>query len=166
MKKLWLMIVAAIVFSGCSTRQTMETISDSMDIPVAASLQQLEITLPSEASIPTLLSEDGARLYECEDYTLCVQTLESGDLDRTLRRITGFAKDGLTVMTTQSDGLKRHSCVWSAAGEGGDHVGRAVVLDDGNYHYAVSVMAEFSKAGNLSEKWKELFDSVNLTSTD
>jgi hypothetical protein len=27
-------------------------------------------------------------------------------------------------------------------------------------------MAEFSKAGNLSDKWKELFDSVNLTSTD
>ena len=162
MKKLWLMIAATIVFSGCSARQTMETISDSMDIPVAASLHQLEITLPSEASIPTLLSEDGARLYECEDYTLCVQTLESGDLDRTLRRITGFTKDSLTVMTTQCDGFKRHSCVWSAAGEGGDHV----VLDDGNYHYTVSVMAEFSKAGNLSDKWKELFDSVNLTSTD
>lgn len=166
MKKLCLMIVATIVFSGCSARQTMETISDSMDIPVAAPLQQLEIALPSEASVPTLLSADGARLYECEGYTICVQTLDGGDLDRTLRQITGFPKDGLTVMTTQSDGLKRHSCVWSAAGEGGDHVGRAIVLDDGSYHYAVSVMAEFSKAGALSEKWKELFDSVNLTSTD
>ena len=166
MRKLWILIVVTVVFSGCSATQTMETISDSLDVPAVAPLQKLQITLPLDASVPTLVSEDGALLYECEDYTLCVQTLESGDLDKTLWQLTGFTQDELTVMTTQSDDIKRHSCVWSAAGEGGDHVGRAVVLDDGSYHYAVSVMAEFSKAGNLSDKWIELFDSVRLTNTD
>ena len=129
-------------------------------------MQKIKLSLPKDATAPTLYSEECGSLYLCDGYTISVQTLEGGDMDRTLRQLTGFGKADLTVMETDVDGLKRYSCVWSAAGEGGDHVGRALVLDDGSYHYAVSVMAEFSRAGDLSAKWQELFASVELTGID
>ena len=161
-----LLILVIVLLFGCSAQTTMETILDVDDYPVISQLRKLEIELPKEASVSTLQSEDGGRLYLCDDYTITVQTLDGGDLSRTLRQLTGFTKDNLTVMETEVDGIKRCSCVWSAAGEGGDYVGRALVLDDGKNHYTVSVMAEFSQAGNLSAKWKELFDSVKLTDID
>jgi hypothetical protein len=166
MHKISVLLAAMLLLSGCKLQQTMETVGDVDNIEVVSRLQQLELDLPKETFAPALQNESGERIYMCDDYTICVQTFEGGDMDRTLKTLTGFSKDDLTVMETEVDGVKRVSCVWSAAGEGGDHIGRALVLDDGNYHYAVSVMAEFSKVGDLSSKWKELFESVRLTDTD
>lgn len=166
MRRFCCVLIAALLLSGCAAQTTFETVADVADVPAMSQMRKLEITLPKEATTPTLFSEENGSLYLCDGYTISVQTMEGGDMDRTLRQLTGFAKADLTVMETELDGIKRCSCVWSAAGEGGDHVGRALVMDDGAYHYAVTVMAEFSKAGDLSAKWKELFDSVKLTDTD
>ena len=163
MRKICCFLVMMVLLSGCTAQSTFETISDADDTPVLSKLHSMDIKLPKEASVPTFQSEAGGQLYLCDDYTISVQTFESGDMNKTLREITGFEKENLTVMETEYAGIKRCNCVWSASGEGGDYVGRALVLDDGAHHYAVSVMAEFSKAGELSAKWKELFDSVTLT---
>jgi len=122
--------------------------------------------LPSEAVAPVLQSPDAGKLYLCDGYVLTVQTFDGGDLDETMRQVTGFSREQLTCMQTQSGDIKRYACVWSAAGEGGDHVGRAVILDDGSYHYAVSVTADFASAGELAQTWQELLNSVTLTDTD
>ena len=44
-------------------------------------------------------------------------------------------------------------------------VGNAVILDDGNFHYAVSVMADADQAAKLEDTWQHILDSVCALST-
>ena len=155
-----------LLLSGCAAQPVFETVSDQLDIPAVAPVRQLQVSLPKEATTPTLQSEESGKLYLCDGYTLSIQTMEAGDLDATMRSLTGFAREQLTVMETLKHGIKRYDCVWSAAGEGGDQVARAVILDDGNYHYAVTVMADFASAGDLADTWKSILDIVSLSDTD
>lgn len=166
MKKCWLILVLAVFLTGCGAQETFETVSDIYDAPAMAQMRQLEIALPKEAAVPSMENEDAGKIYLCNGYTLTVQTLAGGDLDRTMRQLTGFGREQLTVMETQVEGIDRYACVWSAAGEGGDQIGRAVILDDGSYHYAVTVMADSASAGELAEIWQEILKSAKLSSTD
>ena len=166
MKILCFVLIVALLLGGCGAQPALETVLDQLETPVMAQMQQVNVVLPKEASVPTLHSEEAGALYLCDGYTLSVQTMEAGDLDATMRTLTGFAKDQLTVMETAKHNIKRYDCVWSAAGEGGDQVGRAVVLDDGYYHYAVTVMADFTAAGDLAQTWNNILDSVSLGDTD
>lgn len=152
--------------TACGARETFETISDVYDVSAMARLQQVKITLPEDASVESMGSGDSGELYLCDGYCVTVQTMEAGDLDRTLRQTTGFSKDQLTVMQTRAGNAERYEFVWSAAGEAEDQMCRAVVLDDGAYHYVVTVMAEASQAGELAEVWQHILDSVTLVSID
>ena len=165
MKKCWVLLALALVLSGCGTQETFETLSDHYAQQASAVLYEVKVALPEEAAVPAMEAQDGSKLYLCDGYTVTVQTMEAGDLDRTVRNTTGYSKDSLTVMQTQKDGVKRYECVWSAAGEGEDAVGRAVIMDDGACHYVVSVMANYTQAGELSATWKHILDSVELIST-
>lgn len=165
MKRCWMLLVLTLVLSGCGAQQTFETVSDVYDVPAMAQMQQVELSLPKDAAAASMENPDAGKLYLCDGYTLTVQTMEAGDLSRTLRQLTGYAKDQLTVIETQRGGITCYESVWSTAGEGGDHVGRAVILDDSHYHYAVTVMADCSAAGELTPVWQEILDSVKLVST-
>jgi VCBS repeat-containing protein len=68
-------------------------------------------------------------------------------------------------MHTKQAETDRYESVWSAVGEGEDQVGRLVILDDGNYHYAVTVMAPAETAGELTKTWQKLLNSA-VISTD
>lgn len=166
MKKICILMILVVLLSGCSAQTDFETVFDQLEAPVVAQMRKLEVTLPKEATAPTLQSEEAGALYLCNGYTLSIQTMNAGDLDATLRNLSGFSRDQLTVMETAKYGIKRYDCVWSAVGEGGDQVARAVILDDGSYHYAVTVMADFSAAGDLAATWKEILDSVKFSDTD
>ncbi len=166
MKKVCLLLIFVALLSGCSTQPVFETVSDQVELPVMAPMRQLKVALPKEATAPTLQSEEIGALYLCDGYTLSVQTMEAGDLDVTMRALTGFPREKLTVMETARHGIRRYDCVWSAAGEGGDQVARAVILDDGNYHYAVTVMADFASAGDLAATWKGILDTVTFSDID
>ena len=166
MKRILAGLLLSMFLTGCSAQDTMETISDILDVSVVANVQQVQLSLPEEAAMATLENEDAGKLYLCDGYSVTVQTMESGDLDRTLRQVTGFSRDQLTVISTQRESFQRHDCAWSAVGEGGDQTCRGVVLDDGYYHYVVTVMADAEKAGQLSADWQHLLDSVTLVSTD
>ena len=85
-----------------------------------------------------------------------METLSSGDINETLRQLTGFESDELTVMETAQMGLNRYECVWTAAGEGGDVVGCAAILDDGSYHYCVTVMGNAENGVKLQETYRQL----------
>ena len=124
------------------------------------------LDVPQDASVSVLQGENGEKIYLCDGYTVTIQTFSSGDLKKTLQTLTGYEKEDLTLMQTLQDGAKRYECVWTAAGEGENQVGRLCLLDDGNYLYAVTAMAGESKAGELQDVWQELFDSFRLVSPE
>ena len=162
MKKLWVFVVLILMCCGCGAQETFETIGNLEEAPVTAEPWQMVFDLPSDAGKPVMESEEAGILYFCEDYTLTVQTLAGGDLERSFVQCTGFSKDALQVMQTESQGIERYEAVWTAAAEDGEQVGRIAVLDDGNYHYVLTVMADASKAGELTSAWQALFRSAHI----
>lgn len=166
MKKCWILAVLMLLLTGCGVQETLETLSDDYIQPVSAAVWQMILDVPEDATVTVLQGEDAGKLYLCDGYSVTVQTMESGDLKKALRNLTGYEKEELTLMQTLQDGMKRYECVWVSAGEGENQVGRACLLDDGNYIYAVTAMAGESKAGELTEVWQGLFDSFRLVSPD
>lgn len=162
MRKLYLLwVVALLLLSGCAEPESFETLADEYIMPQQMPAQQTSLILAQEAvSIESTLGED--RIYLCDDFCVMVQTFTAGDLDETIRSITGYRKENLTVMKRQTDGITSYECVWVSAGEAGDQVGRMMILDDGQYHYTLSVMAEADKAGELTDTWQLLFDSFAI----
>lgn len=151
-----------LLLTGCGAEETFETVGDDMVQSVMGQMHQIALTLPDDAAAPVVSDENGGRLYLCDGYVLTVQTLDGGDLDRTARTICGYGAEKLDVVETAPAEVKRYDWVWTSAGEGGDHVGRAAVLDDGAYHYCVSVMADAQTAGALEGRWSALFASFGL----
>lgn len=162
MKRLCLFVVLGLMLCGCGAEPVMETLGDAYVQPVSADVGQVLLELPQEAATPTLESTAGGKLYLCGDYEITVQTVAAGDLDKTLKNATGFSREQLTVMETVSSGIKRYECAWSAVGEGTDQVGRAVVLDDGAYHYVLTVMAAAENTGSLAQTWDGILGSFRL----
>ena len=102
------------------------------------------------------------RLYQCDSYDIRVQTLAGGDLSATVRDLSGYEQEDLTLIHTVRDGLDCYEFVWASAGEGGDQVGRAMILDDGIYHYCVSVLGDAAAASENQVYWEDLFHSFRL----
>ena len=162
MKKIVVMILLALLLAGCGEEKSMETISDEQATPVVATIQRIQLQLPPELSTPTLESEENGTLYMCEDYSLAVQTMESGDLQKTIRKVTGMEKEDLQLQTTRKGDAKCYQWVWTAGGETEIQVGRGCVLDDGKYHYVLTALADESVAGQVQETWREIFASFCL----
>lgn len=160
MKKCW-MILLAVFLTGCSAEPTFETLTDVCDLTVSAPAKQILMELPDSAQVPALQSEGGT-LYFCDDMTVCVQTLEGGDLDRTVQALTGYDKDDLQLMASYAPEGKCYECVWTAAGEGQMQVGRARIIDDGSYHYAVTVLMPEETAGQLQSTVQQMLDSFRV----
>ena len=163
MRKLFFIGLAlALVLCGCGARETLETIAD--DIPVESVLGQMReisVRLPDGAVSPVLKSE-AEQLYLSEDYEILVQTCPAGNLNDTIRKLTGFDKEQLTVMETEQDGAKRYDFVWAAAGEDGERLGRAAILDDGSYHYCLSVERPADPEKVSQVVWSQVFSSFGL----
>ena len=118
--------------------------------------------LPDNAVSPVLES-DTQQLYFCEDYEIAIETRSSGDLSGTITALTGFAPEQLTVMHTSPEGVDRYEFVWAASGEDGDRLGRAVVLDDGSYHYCMSVLRDAENPKKSQVVWSDVFSSFALS---
>lgn len=137
----------------------METVCDVYPQAAEVQARQILLSLPEEAAQPAMEREDGEKLYLCNGYELRVQTLPSGNLTGTLRTVTGFTEDEMTVIQTMDGENTRYDCVWCTVGETGDQVGRTAVIDDGSYYYCVSVLADSAEAGKLRQTWQTLLDS-------
>lgn len=162
MKKLWILLLAVLLLAGCSKQTSLETIGDVQDAPVAATMQQVLVDLPPELSTPTLQDEGAGKLHLCDDYTVMVQTLEAGDLKRTIQTATGMDMENLQIMQTKQDDVKRYQFVWASNGESGIQVGRGCILDDGAYHYVLTAMADESRSGKVQPTWQEIFASFRV----
>lgn len=161
MKKYVFLMLSALLLAGCGAEETFETISDEAILPVMAQPREITVQLPEEAAVPVLESE-GERVYVCEGYEIIIETLSAGDVGRTIRTLCGYAKDDLTVMETQWQEVSRYEFVWASTGENGHRLGRAVILDDGQYHYCMTVLRD-AGTGDSRAVWNEVFDSFNLS---
>ena len=161
MKKLFVFVVIACFICGCSRAETFETVADEMVLRVSAQPRQILLTLPEETLLPAMETDSGT-LYLCDGYDVAVQTLESGDLDATVRCISGFGSDDLTIIKTQYDDCACYEFVWSAATELGEQVGRAKIIEDGGYHYALSATAPAKNSAEYQEIWNGIFDSFAI----
>lgn len=160
MKKMWLVLLAALLLSGCGAQETMETIADEWVIPVAAKPRETALNLPGEA-LACAMDSDTGRMYFGDSYEVSIQTMSSGDLNATLEDITGFSREDLTVMKTQSGDADRWEFVWAAAGEKGERLGRGVILDDGEYHYCLSVLQD-ADVTDCQIIWSEVLRTFEL----
>ena len=162
MKKIWIIVILVLVLTGCGATETFETLSDDIVKPVMGVEKQIVLTLPKSAAAPVVNTADGSRLFLCDGYDLTVQTLAGGDVSRTVKRLCGYDMEKVTVLESSKGGQKRYEWVWTAAGEGGDQIGRAVVVSDGDYHYCICAMADAVTAGVLDQEWSSVFASVKL----
>lgn len=159
MKKCCLILFCALLLCGCHSAQTFETVADDDAQPVMQEARSIILTVDEDA---TVLQGDTGTIYLCDGYEVTVEILSAGNLSGTFESLTGFGVDDLTVIQTAASEAARYECVWSAAGEGGDVVGHAVVLDDGLHHYCVTAVAPSEDAAALQETWNELFRSFSL----
>ncbi len=162
MKRICAIVLMCAALVGCSATETFETLGNvAHERSEQAALGKVTLSLPSSAS-KEVFSNGGDTMYDCEGYTLMLQTLSSGDLSRSVRAISGFSPDKLTLMQSSADGCSRYEWVWTAAGEGTDVLCRAALLDDGNYHYCLYTVAAARDAGALTQEWDALFRSFRL----
>ena len=163
MKKCCLILGMTLMLAGCAnTEPTFETVSDVCAQPAAAAPRQILLEIPNEAAQTVLSGNDTDKLYLCEDYSIAVQTMAAGDLDRTVRAVSGYGREELTILKSSAESYTRYDFVWVSAGEGGNQVGKATILDDGNYHYALSCMASEEKSEEVASAWDRIFSSFWL----
>ena len=161
MRKLWLLLVCGMIFAGCGAEQTVETVADEAVVQVSAKPREIYAALPDDTVLPAMES-DGGTMYFCKDYDISVQTMESGDLRKTVEQVSGYSMEDLTIMETAVSDYIRYDFVWSAAGELGQQVCKACILDDGSYHYVLAVMGNADTAGEYGEIWNGILDSFCL----
>ncbi len=164
MKKCVSIVLTLFFLTGC-TGPALETLGSIPQRPsVEATAAQVLLELPQTAAAD-VFSGEGETLYTCEGYTIHMQTLPAGDLKATVKTLSGYDPQQLSVMESCSGGAQRYDFVWTAAAEQGELVGRAAVIDDGAFHYCLSVSAQAANAGQLGEEWNRLFSSFYLEST-
>ena len=154
------LVLVLLMLTGCGSRETLETVADEQVVPVMAQPKQIRVTLPGEAAMPTVESDSG-RLYLCRDYEIMLQTLSGGDLNATLQSVTGFEREQLTILETLRSDMPCYEFSWACAGESGDRVGQGILLDDGAYHYCMTVLWDAEKTEDLQIVWSEIFSSFD-----
>ena len=163
MKKCFCFLLMTLLLTGCAAEETFETIADEMALPVMAQPGNISVQLPGETALPVFENDNG-RVYVCNDYEIVIQTLDSGDLEKTMQTVSGHEREDLTVMETFSDGVSRYEFVWAAAGETGEQVGRGIILDDGSYHYCMSVLRDAEMSKKTQINWDQVFSSFCVAS--
>lgn len=160
MKKWMLWMIVPLFLTGCGAEETFETIADEQVLSVMATPKQIVVDLPEDAVAPVLESE-GEQIYLCDGYDILIEVRPAGNLSETVRDLSGYEKEDLTVMETQWQEVSRYEFVWASAGENGDRLGRAVILDDGDYHYCMSVLRD-ADGKDSQIVWNQVFSSFDL----
>ena len=161
MKFLCCLLVFLLLLTGCAAQPAWEQMEDVYAPQASPEPKKIGLTLPEDAATQVLAGSSGV-LYFCDGYEIMAETLASGDLEATLMSLTGFEREDLTLLETKNGDVNRYECVWTSVSGEGQRVSRAVILDDGSYHYCVSVGADSADAGALRETWQALLGSIVL----
>lgn len=161
MKKMGVLIFLAALLCGCGSQETFETVGDELVLQASAQPREILLSLPEETLLPAM-ETDGRTLYLCNGYDVAVQTFAGGDLDATVREVSGFGSEELTIMETAEGEYRCYEFVWTAATDLGEQVCRAMILDDGSYHYVLSAATAADRAQEYQEIWNGLFETFGL----
>ena len=159
--KIIVLILAALLLSGCQGQETFEHVTDELAVPASVQPKEVHFFLAEDPAMPAMES-DGGKLYLCGDYDVMLQTREGGDLEETVKAVSGFSSEDLTLIQTASGDVDRYEFVWTSCAEDGELIGRATILDDGNYHYVLSATVEAEKIEEYQEIWNGIFESFTL----
>lgn len=159
--KRWIWILIALLLSGCGETETFETVSDEPVVLTAAEPREVHFYLAEEPAMPAMESDAG-KIYLCGDYDVMLQTLESGDLAKTVAQTSGFSMEDLTVIQTGTGEIQKYEFVWTTNSEDGSRIGRATILDDGSYHYVLSATVPSELIEEYQEIWNGIFESFQL----
>lgn len=165
MKKVIALLLLAALLAGCDAQETFETVEDIPPVEPVAAAQQFFVSLPDEAATPTFQDAE-SELYVCQDYTISKQILESGDIEKTVQTVAGCEMEQLDVIKTFHEDCDRYDFVWTAAGEEGLQLGRACILDDGDFHYVLSTQTKEDALGDLRQTLQDIFESCKLLDPD
>ena len=160
MKKWFSALFCVLLLWGCSDPEALETVNDTYVAPEIPEAQSTHFWMPEGAALS--VSEGTGEMYVCDDYTALVQVFASGDLEATLRAVTGYGKDRLELLGWKTPQGQHWECAWASAGENGDQIARTLILDDGNYHYTLTLQADAEKGGELAPAWNEIFRTFEL----
>ncbi len=164
MLKKWLLVFLCLLLTGCSAA-SFETLGDIPHQQVAAPTPRKVVLQMPEDSVQAVWSQEGDTMYLCDDYTVYLQTLPGGDLNSTVRQLSGFDRERMRLLESRCGDHDRYEWVWISAGEGGDAVNRCAVLSDGNFHYALTLSTDTAAAGSLTDEWNSLMSSFCLEET-
>lgn len=159
MRKIAMFLLMAVTLCGC-TGETFETVDDESLQSVMQPQRQVNVATEDGA---VLIDGIDGRLYLCDGYDISLQVFPSGDLGKTIKSLTGFDREDLTVVETKEQGMDRYTCVWASAGLYGDTAGRLVIFDDGIYHYTIAIMAAAEDAAALQPCWNQILESVTFS---
>ena len=158
MKRWGCICLFVILLSGCKAEETLETVSDEWIVPVMAQPREISVRMPEDLVLP-VLEQEGRQLYMGPNYEIMLETMSAGDLQATIRNLSGYEQEQLTILETDQGEWNRYEFVWTAAGEQGHCLGRAVILDDGDYHYCMSVLRDAEESLIV---WQDVFQSFSL----
>lgn len=165
MKKLIVLLLLTSMLLGCGAEETFEVVEDVIPVEPVAAPMQFYVSLPDNVVTPTF-QDDSGELYVCQGYTISKQILPSGDMERTVQTLTGLSQEDIQIIETFYEDSDRYDMVWTAAGEEGLQLGRACILDDGNYHYVLSTLTEEAAADDLRDTLQDMYDSCKLLDPD
>ena len=161
MKRMIVLMTVLGLLSGCGAAETYELVTDEPVQQVSAQPREMHFFLAEETAMPAMETDSG-KLYLCGEYDVMSQIFDGGDLERTIRQVSGFSPNDLTVIQTESEDVKRTEFVWTSAAEEGHRICRATILDDGNYHYVLSATVPAEKIEEYQEIWNGIFETFKL----
>lgn len=166
MRKWMLFWAAALLLSGCAAEPVYETIGDvcGNTEPVAAP-GEITFAPPDGAARETSADGSGRNIYTVGAWEIWTQVYPGGDIRATMEQITGLGAQALTVMERQANGMACYETAWTTTGENGSLVGRAAVMDDGNYHYCLGLLVPEDQAEGIGEVFSQLLTTVTVTNT-
>lgn len=160
--KIITLILLLMLLTGCGKAEVYETVNDEAAQSVSAQPREIYFDLAQEPVLPAMESDSGT-LYLCGDFDVVVHTCQGGDLQNTVREVSGFLPEELTLIQTGTGDVDRYEFVWTSAVDSGQQIGRATILDDGNYHYILSATVDAELIEEYQEIWNGIFESFQLS---
>lgn len=156
-----MMLLLGVTLCGCNGAESFEVIADSFIDSSKAEPAKMVLSLPDEVTLSVMSGSDW-QYYEGEHYQIVLQTYPSGNLDQTLQQVTGYSKEHLNVMELSATNIDKYFCAWSSVSEEGEVVGRCTVLDDGVYHYCLSILVDADMSGEVRDTVNAVFATYSL----
>lgn len=160
MKKL-VLLTMVLMLTGCGAAETFETVNDEPVAEVISEPREMHYWLAQDPVMPAMESDEGT-LYLCGDYDVMAQTMPGGDLSKSVYRVSGYTPEELTLIQTGTGDIDKYEFVWTSATESGHQIGRATLLDDGEYHYVLSATVDAELMEEYQEIWNGIFESFQL----